>query len=198
MAARSTTADARARSSAVSARRSSSGRLGQKIAFHQHLTDLGVRLLDHGLGSSAVLLCGRSARKHRDHARRGLPLPLTHHRLMDAALRRQLRRRQFAPAAPPTPHAPRTLPHTASGCPSLGPPCFQGEPSLTKCPNFGGHLNLLVGAPQAYQDARRKARQSNPHVTMAHFTFVAACLLPSYVRSTPARPRPTHAKLAAQ
>ena len=40
-------------------------------------------------------LCHRPAGKQRDHPFHGVPLPLSHHRLVDAVLHCQLRRRQF-------------------------------------------------------------------------------------------------------
>src|SRR3954471_20616025 len=76
---------------------SSTGGFGQKIPFHHQLPDLRVQLLNLSLGRLCALLRRRLTGEHRRQPLHGLPLPLTHHRLVNAVLGCQLRRRQLTP-----------------------------------------------------------------------------------------------------
>ena len=67
--------------------------LSPRIPLHHQRPNLDVQLLDIGLADFCALLRFRPAGEHRLQPFRGTPLPLAHHRLVDAVLGRQLRRR---------------------------------------------------------------------------------------------------------
>lgn len=71
--------------------------LWPEIPLHHWLADLGMRLLRLRLGRLRHLPHRRLAGERASRALRDPPLPFAGHRLMDAVLRRQSRRRQLAP-----------------------------------------------------------------------------------------------------
>src|SRR4051794_9765948 len=68
-------------------------------------------------------------------------LHLAHHRWVNAALRRQLRRRQLATQRLKR-HLRLEIRHTASVCSSSRSVLLRSEPSLSHCPNLWYHLTV--------------------------------------------------------